>query len=273
MIGVASVLDATAGFTARGATALRQRAESLSVAATQPSHSLRRRILPRLTAFHPLSHRAIIAILVAAFGTAVVTAGILRPAPPFSLGRSVARTQITPLKPPTAATAPTERPANASIVQPAHLATAGTPSKTAQGGSTGGAAFQVVALKAAIPERRPSILASPKAARPADTKAIQRVLNRYRDAFSVLNVAWVKAVWPAADIKTLSASFNRISQQNFEFDTCRILVIETRAEATCRGTAEFTNAGSRRPRNESRRWEFALRKVSRDWLIESVQSH
>ncbi len=106
----------------------------------------------------------------------------------------------------------------------------------------------------------------------ADTRAIQRVLNRYRDAFSILDTRLAKAVWPAVDAKALGMVFDRLKEQNVEFDSCRIAVIDSRADASCRGSVQYTPVGSRQARAEPRQWQFALRKVDRNWLIHEVNS-
>jgi len=106
----------------------------------------------------------------------------------------------------------------------------------------------------------------------AATRAIQRVLNRYRDAFSILDTSAAKAVWPAVDTKALGMAFDRLEEQNLEFDSCRISVTDLRAEAFCRGSAQYTQMGSLRLRTEARLWQFALRKVNENWLIDAVNS-
>ncbi len=106
----------------------------------------------------------------------------------------------------------------------------------------------------------------------ADTRAIQRVLNKYRDAFSILDVRAVRAVWPAADTRALGMAFDRLEEQNLEFDSCRISVTDLRAEASCRGSAQYTQVAGPDPRTEPRQWQFALHKVDEKWLIDAVKS-
>jgi hypothetical protein len=100
--------------------------------------------------------------------------------------------------------------------------------------------------------------------------AVQRVLNRYRDAFSVLDAAAVKTVWPAANEASLRQRFTAVDEQNLEFHACRISVNGTRSTAWCRGSLQLT-LPQRRSRLERREWLFTLQK-SRDngWRIETV---
>jgi len=124
-----------------------------------------------------------------------------------------------------------------------------------------------------VAESRPPKPSIPRPQPVADTRAIQRVLNGYRDAFSILSISAVKGVWPAVDAKALALVFDRIQEQNFEFHSCRISVADVRAEASCQGSAEYTQVGSRHARTEPRQWQFALRKVNESWLIDAVNFH
>ena len=106
--------------------------------------------------------------------------------------------------------------------------------------------------------------------RSEDTRGIQRVLNRYRDAFSILDVSAAKAVWPAADAAFLSSTFARVAEQNYDFDHCTIAGAMNRARASCRGVAEVRRAGSRSVQRQAREWTFRLSKARGDWRIDSV---
>ncbi len=128
----------------------------------------------------------------------------------------------------------------------------------------------------------PSSAAPPSAAPPSssaiparltDTGAIQAVLSRYRNAFSVLDAGAAKAVWPTVDGKALERAFDQLQQQTLEFDACAITVTDTRAVASCGGNARYVpKVGNKSPRTEVREWRFNLRKVTEEWLIEAVAS-
>jgi hypothetical protein len=109
--------------------------------------------------------------------------------------------------------------------------------------------------------------------RAAETAAVQSVLDRYRRAFGMLNSIEVRTFWPNVNTKALDKAFEQLERQQFEFDSCRINLFGTRAEASCAGTATFVpRIGSRTPRVESRRWTFQLARENGAWIIEKVES-
>ena len=105
-----------------------------------------------------------------------------------------------------------------------------------------------------------------------DAPAIQAVLNRYRDAVSMLDVTGVREVWPNAEVEALQREFARIREQNLEFEGCRISTLATTASASCAGVLETGfRAGGRRPRAERKLWRFTLRKSGEAWRITEVE--
>jgi hypothetical protein len=108
--------------------------------------------------------------------------------------------------------------------------------------------------------------------RPVDSALIRRVLSRYRDAYSILSVSGVRAVWPSVDAIALRNTFDGLAEQNFEYDSCRISADETGALALCSGVAEFRRVGARTTTTERRQWHFTLHKVDTTWLISTVAS-
>ena len=108
---------------------------------------------------------------------------------------------------------------------------------------------------------------------PFDTRAVQTVLNRYRDAVSTLDVTAVRAVWPNADAGVLRKEFAGVLEQDIEFEACRISRVETGVTASCAGVIESGfKAGERRPHVERRRWQFTLRESGVGWHIIEVQT-
>ena len=106
-----------------------------------------------------------------------------------------------------------------------------------------------------------------------DTMDIQRVLNRYRDGFSVLDVAAVKTVWPSADEHALRKAFAGLYDQNIEFDSCRISVAATTptADALCRGEVSYVrNERVKRRRTEVKQWQFTLANNGARWTIRTI---
>jgi hypothetical protein len=118
----------------------------------------------------------------------------------------------------------------------------------------------------------PRPVRSPQPRRAVSTAAIQRVLNKYRDAYSTLNVAAVTAAWPSADARALRTAFDRLAEHNVDYESCRISASETRAAAVCHGVTQSVRVGDQTSRTERRRWQFALDKIEDRWLISAVDS-
>jgi hypothetical protein len=110
----------------------------------------------------------------------------------------------------------------------------------------------------------------PPRPRPIDAAAIQRVLNRYRDAYSTLDVAAVRAIWPSVDAAALRTTFNRLAEHNVEYDSCKISAADAGAVAVCNGVAQSVPMGARTTTTEHRQWRFTLSPVENRWLIETV---
>ncbi len=134
-------------------------------------------------------------------------------------------------------------------------------------------------FQSSIPSAIASVAASTGALVPAnsarrlDPPAIQAVLNRYRDAVSMLDVTGVREVWPNANVEALQREFAGIRDQNLEFEGCRISSVGTTASASCAGVLETGfRAGGRRPRVERRLWQFTLRKSGEAWRITQLQT-
>ena len=107
----------------------------------------------------------------------------------------------------------------------------------------------------------------------SDLRAIRVVVNRYRDAFSTLDVGAVRAVWPTADVSALRAQFATLAEQNLDFEACRIAAAGTRATVSCAGVLESGfSAGARRPRVARRQWQFTLRRAGAQWTITNVRA-
>jgi len=111
---------------------------------------------------------------------------------------------------------------------------------------------------------------TPTPARRETTAAIQRVLNRYRDAFSTLDHRAVQSVWPSVDVRGLRTDFDRLYEQNLDYESCDITVGAADARAVCRGIVRSMPSSTRINRRESRRWRFVLRKANDRWLIDAV---
>jgi len=105
-----------------------------------------------------------------------------------------------------------------------------------------------------------------------ETAAVRTVLNRYQRAFSDLDAAAAKTIWPSVDERGLSRAFGQLQRQQLIFDACNVEVIGQRAEASCGGRASYVpRVGSKTARVEVRRWAFTLRKTGSGWIIETIE--
>jgi len=105
----------------------------------------------------------------------------------------------------------------------------------------------------------------------SDTGVIRTVLNRYRSAFSSLDVNGAVSVWPGVDARALKRAFDRLEEQEVVFDGCTIQVAGARAVASCAGSARYVpKVGSRTRTTDQRQWTFNLHKAGDGWLIDGV---
>ena len=105
-----------------------------------------------------------------------------------------------------------------------------------------------------------------------DIVSIQRMLYRYRDAFSIRDPSAIRVVFPAANEGSLRRRFAAVYDQNLEFDACRIVVMEAGATAWCRGSLQIFSKSNQSPsRLERREWRFTLRRSGDSaWTIATV---
>jgi hypothetical protein len=133
-----------------------------------------------------------------------------------------------------------------------------------------------VAGSNAVPAANDAPRAIPATTVPAtndDEMLIQRVLQRYRAAYQVLDARSAREVWPAVDEAALSRAFHSLESQTLSFDECDVRVRGSAGGATCRGTARYVpKVGNREARVERRTWTFVLRKTGAAWVIQSVKT-
>lgn len=101
---------------------------------------------------------------------------------------------------------------------------------------------------------------------------VQRALAQYQNAFSQLDVAAVRQVWPTANEKALTKAFDQLLEENLTFDSCTVTVTGQTAVAVCEGTTQYVpKVGNKSARFERRQWRFALRQVTEAWVIDSIE--
>jgi hypothetical protein len=104
------------------------------------------------------------------------------------------------------------------------------------------------------------------------TSAIQRTLAQYQRAFSQLDVAAVRQVWPTVDGKALARAFDQLRQENLTFDSCAVGVDGRTAVASCAGTTQYVpKVGSKSTRVERQQWRISLRQAADAWVIDTVE--
>ncbi len=130
------------------------------------------------------------------------------------------------------------------------------------------------AVTAPGPDRpvSPSIVDRPAPiATATPTAAIERTLKGYQAAFSRLDVAAVREVWPGVDEKALAKAFDQLRREDLTFDSCEVTVTGTTAVAACGGTTEYVpKIGSKNPRVERHRWRIGLHRVAEQWVVNRV---
>ena len=99
------------------------------------------------------------------------------------------------------------------------------------------------------------------------------MLDRYRHAYSTLDVSGVSSFWPSVNSKVLGRAFDQLQAQSVTFDSCRIDIKGDSATSTCTGKASFTpKVGSRTARTESRKWTFQFARMPDKWIIVDVDA-
>jgi triacylglycerol esterase/lipase EstA (alpha/beta hydrolase family) len=106
-----------------------------------------------------------------------------------------------------------------------------------------------------------------------NTRTIEAVLKDYQQAFSALDANAAQVVWPTVDVKALSKAFDQLDEQAFDLQACNVAVAGVRAEAECKGTAQYSRkVGSKALRVEARQWHFRLKQVNDRWVIDAVDA-
>jgi hypothetical protein len=102
--------------------------------------------------------------------------------------------------------------------------------------------------------------------------AIQRALGQYQSAYSQLDVAAVRRLWPTVDGKALAKAFDQVRQENLTFDSCDVGVYGRTAVASCAGTTQYVpKVGSKSTRVERQQWRISLSQATDAWVIDKVE--
>jgi type II secretory pathway predicted ATPase ExeA len=106
-----------------------------------------------------------------------------------------------------------------------------------------------------------------------EERSVRAVLDGYRRAYNRLDVAATRTVWPSVDSKALVRAFDSLESQALDFFNCRITASDREAVALCAGSARYVpKVGNKYERNETRLWNFDLKKSQGGWTIENVET-
>jgi hypothetical protein len=176
--------------------------------------------------------------------------------------------EVAPIDPPRA---PAPPPATDTTVPALPLPTA-PPSPIAASN------LAPVDLPAAAPPRPATEHAVNAAPPPAPTvrvderERVREILMRYESAYSSLDAAAAREIWPSVDQRALARAFDGLAAQDVSLGRCNVQVNGGTARADCSGTARWTpKVGGGAPRQQARQWSFELKNVDENWRIVSAQ--
>ena len=100
-----------------------------------------------------------------------------------------------------------------------------------------------------------------------DSVRVRAVLSQYEAAYSGLNVAAARAIWPSVDARLLRRAFDGLASQRVSLGQCSVSIDGRVARADCQGHASYTPKVGGGARSETRRWRFELRNAEGTWQI------
>jgi hypothetical protein len=108
---------------------------------------------------------------------------------------------------------------------------------------------------------------STTSAAPPDDAGVRAALAQYESAYSSLNAAAARAVWPGVDARSLERAFDSLESQRVALGKCSVSMNGTRAQATCQGTATWTPKVGGGTNTSPRTWRFDLANTGGAWKI------
>ncbi len=101
-----------------------------------------------------------------------------------------------------------------------------------------------------------------------EAAAVRAALAKYANAYTDLDAAAVRAVWPTVDQGGLRRAFSALDAQQVTFDRCDVQVTGAAGRATCAGTAMWRpKIGGGSAREQNRTWNFVLKNAGGSWQI------
>jgi len=102
---------------------------------------------------------------------------------------------------------------------------------------------------------------------------VEAVLRQYARAYGNLDATAARDVWPSVDQRALARAFDSLRSQQLSLQDCQIDVDGSKANASCRGQAQYVGkVGSGEPRIEPRTWRFELRRDGDVWKIANAEA-
>jgi cytoskeletal protein RodZ len=169
-----------------------------------------------------------------------------------------------------------------SVVSPSPVAPTMEPASPLRGGALEAMSLPKVDVTAPPPAPGPPPAPAPRtenneaAAAPRRAEAapaidqrtaVRLALQRYEAAYSDLDAAAARAVWPAVNERALARAFDGLASQSVSLGQCDVVVNGATARATCSGRAAWTPKVGGGERTASRRWAFELRNTDGGWEI------
>ncbi len=123
--------------------------------------------------------------------------------------------------------------------------------------------------RTAAPDSLPHPEPAAPAAEPAAEVKVRAALARYEAAYSALNAAAARAIWPTVSAEALDRAFDGLESQRISLGDCTISVGSNgqSARAACAGNATWTPKIGDGTRTEARRWLFDLELAGDRWQI------
>jgi len=100
-----------------------------------------------------------------------------------------------------------------------------------------------------------------------DERLVRAALSRYEAAYSGLDAAAARAVWPSVDQRALTRAFQGLESQQVALGRCDVRLNGASAQAECSGTAQWTPKVGGGVQKAARRWRFDLKNTGSDWVI------
>lgn len=124
-----------------------------------------------------------------------------------------------------------------------------------------------------VPPPPPVVEPAPPA-RPdvSEEQKVRIVLEAFEAAYSSLNAAAARAVWPTVDEPALARAFASLRSQRVSLGLCSIRITARTARADCTGTTAWTPRIGGGERTEPRRWAFELALQSGTWTIVAARA-